>query len=226
MSRSVLSKTRLCSALLGVGLLALTGCGGGSNASLVEVADTIAAPSASATPSPLPSAPPMPASTPSPAPTSTPEPVVTVHEEWVEEPVAFTSRRQDDPNLDRGVEALAIVGVAGVKATRFQVTLTDGVETGRVPAGEEMRVVPVQEVIAVGSKAPVVIAPPAPVQAAVPAASGCDPNYEGDCVPIDSDVDCASGNGNGPSYVQGPVRVVGTDIYGLDGKDGDGIGCE
>jgi len=25
--------------------------------------------------------------------------------------------------------------------------------------------------------------------------------------------------------VQGPVRVVGTDIYGLD-RDGDGIGCD
>ena len=35
----------------------------------------------------------------------------------------------------------------------------------------------------------------------------------------------ASGSGNGPEYVRGPVYVVGRDIYGLDG-DGDGIGCE
>jgi hypothetical protein len=40
-----------------------------------------------------------------------------------------------------------------------------------------------------------------------------------------SDVDCAGGSGNGPAYVQGPVRVVGTDIYGLD-ADGDGIGYD
>ena len=53
----------------------------------------------------------------------------------------------------------------------------------------------------------------------------CDPNYSGACVPIASDVDCAGGRGNGPAYVQGPVQVVGTDIYGLD-RDGDGIGCE
>jgi resuscitation-promoting factor RpfB len=52
----------------------------------------------------------------------------------------------------------------------------------------------------------------------------CDPNYSG-CVPIASDVDCAGGRGNGPTYVDGPVRVIGTDIYGLD-RDGDGIGCE
>lgn len=69
--------------------------------------------------------------------------------------------------------------------------------------------------------------PPAPVAPVVPpAVGGCDPNYDGACVPIASDVDCEGGSGNGPSYVQGPVRVVGTDIYGLDGSDNDGVGCE
>ena len=67
--------------------------------------------------------------------------------------------------------------------------------------------------------------PPEPPRTASTAASECDPNYSGACVPIDSDVDCAGGSGNGPSYVRGPVRVIGVDIYGLDG-DGDGIGCE
>lgn len=55
--------------------------------------------------------------------------------------------------------------------------------------------------------------------------SSCDSNYSGACVPIDSDVDCASGSGNGPSYVSGPVTVVGSDIYELD-RDGNGTGCE
>ena len=57
------------------------------------------------------------------------------------------------------------------------------------------------------------------------AQESCDPNYEGACVPIASDVDCAGGSGNGPEYVDGPVTVVGNDIYDLD-RDGDGIGCE
>lgn len=62
-----------------------------------------------------------------------------------------------------------------------------------------------------------VFTPPAPK-------SNCDPNYS-DCVPIDSDVDCAGGSGNGPSYAEGPVQVLGRDIYGLD-RDKDGWGCE
>lgn len=57
------------------------------------------------------------------------------------------------------------------------------------------------------------------------AEDGCDPNYADACVPIASDVDCAGGSGNGPEYVQGPLRVIGTDIYDLD-RDGDGIACD
>jgi hypothetical protein len=56
-------------------------------------------------------------------------------------------------------------------------------------------------------------------------AQSCDENYEGACVPIASDVDCANGNGNGPEYVEGPVYIVGRDIYKLD-RDGDGVACE
>ena len=56
-------------------------------------------------------------------------------------------------------------------------------------------------------------------------AQDCDPNYSGKCVPIASDVDCAGGNGNGPAYVDGPVYVVGSNIYELD-RDGDGVACD
>ena len=53
----------------------------------------------------------------------------------------------------------------------------------------------------------------------------CHPSYALVCVPVASDVDCASGSGNGPAYVQGPVEVIGPDVYDLD-RDGDGIACE
>lgn len=67
-------------------------------------------------------------------------------------------------------------------------------------------------------------AAPVPLMGSRAASRRCDPNYD-PCVPIDSDVDCAGGRGNGPSYTSGPVRVIGTDVYGLD-RDGDGIGCD
>lgn len=65
---------------------------------------------------------------------------------------------------------------------------------------------------------------PAPAMKPEPESSGCDPNCSG-CVPIASDVDRDGGSGNGPAYVPGPVRVTGTDIYGLD-RDKDGVACE
>jgi hypothetical protein len=63
--------------------------------------------------------------------------------------------------------------------------------------------------------------PPAPEPEPAPA---CDPNYSG-CVPVASDVDCKGGSGNGPAYVDGPVQVIGSDIYDLD-RDGDGTACD
>jgi hypothetical protein len=69
-------------------------------------------------------------------------------------------------------------------------------------------------------------APPPPTSDVAAPVEQCDPHYDASaCVPIDSDVDCAGGRGNGPSYVQGPVAVIGRDVYGLD-RDGDGVGCE
>lgn len=69
--------------------------------------------------------------------------------------------------------------------------------------------------------APIIIFVP-PTQP--PAQSNCHPSYEGACLKIGVDYDCAGGSGNGPLYT-GKVRVVGWDEYKLDG-DGDGWGCE
>lgn len=82
---------------------------------------------------------------------------------------------------------------------------------------------PVVAVASPTAAAPVPLAAPLPVSA--PAGSACDPNYSGACVPVDSDVDCEGGGGNGPSYVTGPVTVVGSDIYKLD-RDGNGVACD
>ena len=55
------------------------------------------------------------------------------------------------------------------------------------------------------------------------AAGSCNENYE-PCVPVADDVDCEGGLGDGPAYVKGPVKVVGSDVYRID-TDGDGIAC-
>lgn len=55
-------------------------------------------------------------------------------------------------------------------------------------------------------------------------AQKCHPSYD-PCLPIVSDVDCAGGNGNGPVYAEGPIKVIGPDEYELD-RDGDGIACD
>ena len=66
---------------------------------------------------------------------------------------------------------------------------------------------------------------PSTTLAAEQVSGDCHPSYAGKCVPHASDVDCAGGSGNGPSYVEGPVQVIGPDVYELD-RDGDGAACE
>src|SRR6266542_1590775 len=57
-------------------------------------------------------------------------------------------------------------------------------------------------------------------------ARNCDPAYPDACLHDGiGDYDCAGGSGNGPNYVDGPIRVLPPDPFDLD-RDGDGVGCE
>jgi hypothetical protein len=40
------------------------------------------------------------------------------------------------------------------------------------------------------------------------------------------DYDCAGGTGDGPNFAFGPVTIIGSDPFQLDGNDNDGRGCE
>jgi hypothetical protein len=141
-------------------------------------------------------------------PSASPTPSVDKQTVTETQPVPFTSKQVNDSSLAQGTTKVRTKGVNGTKTVTFEVTFTNGVQTSKTMVSEKVTKQPVTEVIAVGTKQ----------------TKKCDPNYSG-CVPIASDVDCAGGSGNGPAYVQGPVTVIGTDIYGLD-NDGDGIGCE
>jgi hypothetical protein len=127
--------------------------------------------------------------------------------------IPFKEKIVKDSSHAKGTREVRTEGVPGVKTLTYEVTLTNGVETDRQLLRSEITKKPVTQVIVVGTKEE------------PPEEPSCDPNYSGACVPIASDVDCAGGSGNGPEYVEGPVRVTGADIYGLD-DDGDGIGCE
>jgi uncharacterized protein YabE (DUF348 family) len=123
--------------------------------------------------------------------------------------VHFSTKRVDDSSLPKGTTKVTTRGVDGIKTLTYEVTFTNGVQTSKKLVRQVVTKAPVTQVIRVGTKV----------------TQQCDPNYSGACVPIASDVDCAGGTGNGPAYVQGPVRVIGSDIYDLD-RDGDGIGCD
>lgn len=156
-----------------------------------------------------------------PTPSTTPSPTPSVTRVTETEPVPFAAATIDDPTRPQGESVVTTVGVDGIRTIVLEVTTLRGAEVSRVVVSDDVTTPPVDEVTSVGTLAP----PPAePVPFAQPAGD-CDPNYTGACVPIDSDVDCAGGSGNGPSYVQGPVQVVGSDKYKLD-SDGDGVGCE
>jgi hypothetical protein len=123
--------------------------------------------------------------------------------------IPFKTVRVNDSTLSKDTTRVRNNGAQGVEALTYKVTFSNGIQTHEELIRKVIVRPPVARIIAVGIKE----------------TQQCDPNYSGACVPIASDVDCAGGSGNGPAYVQGPVRVVGTDIYGLD-RDGDGIGCE
>lgn len=125
--------------------------------------------------------------------------------------IPYQTRTVQDASMDKGTTEVRTAGVTGVRTRTYEVRYVDGVERSRRLVRTVVTRQPVTRVVAVGTK--------------TAAAANCDPNYSGACVPVASDVDCAGGGGNGPAYVQGPVRVVGTDIYDLD-RDGDGIGCD
>ena len=106
--------------------------------------------------------------------------------------------------------------------------------TARYPAGTVISqsrgtgagVLPDSRITMVVAKAP----PPPPTTAPPPPTTtpsrNCDPSYPDVCLdPNAVDYDCAGGSGNGPRYVEGPIRVRPPDPFDLD-REGDGWGCE
>jgi hypothetical protein len=188
--------------------LALSGCGGDPSSG-AEAAKPAAQQLADDT-TPTADAPTVAADEPEADPT-TPAAENTIVKKTVTETqsIGYSTRTVQDSSLAKGKTTTRTAGRAGVRTQTYEVTLTNGKQTAKKLVKSVITRKPVTKVVAVGTKQ----------------SSGCDPNYSGACVPIASDVDCAGGSGNGPAYVRGPVRVVGSDIYQLD-RDGDGVACD
>lgn len=192
----------------------------------IPSASPTATASAKSTPKPTdtakPKAPAKPAATTKPTATPTPTPVASQAEVQEASVIPYGAVTVDDGNIDVGASAVTVGGGNGEKVTTYLVEYLDGVEVSRSVASEKVTVQPVDEVTSIGTRVPPpVAAAPEPE----PENNGCDSNYADACVPIAEDVDCAGGSGNGPAYVQGPVRIIGSDIYDLD-NDTDGIACD
>jgi PASTA domain len=128
----------------------------------------------------------------------------------------------------RLASARAALAERGLRATvRYKVTA--GAPAGTVISqsrGSGAGVLPGGRVTVVIAKAP----PPPPTAAPPPPSTApsrnCDPSYPDVCLdPNAEDYDCAGGSGNGPRYVEGPIRVRPPDPFDLD-REGDGWGCE
>ena len=187
--------------VLAIGVLA-TGCGPAP--STTEVAEPSVVVSTEATPTP----------TPTPKVTPTTKTPTTTKKTVVElRTIPFKKKTVTDSSMPKGEKTIRTTGVNGTRKLTYQLTYVNGVQTDKDLLRDQVSKEPRSQVTVVGTKVE------------EPESSGCDPNYSGGCVPIASDVDCSGGSGNGPEYVAGPVRVIGSDIYRLD-SDGDGVGCE
>jgi hypothetical protein len=127
--------------------------------------------------------------------------------------IPFKKKTVTDDSVAKGEKSVRTKGVNGTRRLTYRVTYVNGAQTAKKLIKQEVAKQPRTQITVVGTK----VDEPA-------SGGGCDPNYSG-CVPIASDVDCSGGSGNGPEYVQGPIRVTGSDIYRLD-ADHDGIACE
>jgi hypothetical protein len=106
-----------------------------------------------------------------PTPTPTPTPVVTTELVTEDAVIPYGSTTVDSATLAQGTDQVTTAGVNGVTTTTFEVTKTDGVETGRHQVKQEVTTPPTAQVTTHGTyvapaPAPVAPAAPAPVQQA------------------------------------------------------------
>jgi len=132
--------------------------------------------------------------------------------------------------MTRGLKVAGILGGGAILASVVAAdpSSTQTAQTIPTPAPQERAIaIPTNTETPIkitSTPSPATIPTPKPTPAPKPATSSCHPSYSGCLKQNAGDYDCAGGSGNGPNYT-GPVRVYGSDPFGLD-RDNDGWGCE
>lgn len=162
------------------------------------------------------------------------------------EVVPYEVTERLDPNVFAERSVTVSPGVDGEKTVVYSVTYdANGAETSRTKISEHVTKEPVNAIVKVGTKPVPAAATTSSSPTQAPTANvACHPNYTNYtpntkvCVPMQKDaagnlidVDCKQGTGSdGPLFVSGtlPVKIINprADVYGLDGTNKNGIGCE
>jgi len=99
------------------------------------------------------------------------EPVVTTEKVTEEVKIPFNTVKKNDETLEKGKTVVSQKGVGGIETVTYEVTMTDGKETGRKEIGRVMTKPVVEEVVKVGVKVTASTPAPAPKPTPTPASN-------------------------------------------------------
>lgn len=142
-------------------------------------------------------------------------PVVETKTETNKLVVAFSVIESTDPLLPKGQRKVVTAGVEGERVESYEVTYTDGVQTGKRLVKSEIAKVPVDEVVSVGTYAE-------PVRSAAPSYSSPAPTYQDNSSSSVYYKNCTAARNAGvaPIYAGEPGYRAALD------RDNDGVACE
>ncbi len=114
------------------------------------------------------------------------EPVITTETVKEEVKIPFTTVKKNDETLEKGKTVVSQKGIDGTETVTYEVTYTDGKETGRKEVGRVVTKKVVEEVVKVGVK--VVASAPAPAPKPNPTPAPTTPKPAPTPAPNDEDI--------------------------------------
>jgi resuscitation-promoting factor RpfB len=157
------------------------------------------------------------------------------HEVTEDTPIPNAVQQRNDASIARGKEVVVQAGQTGLIRTTSQVTTRDGIEVRRTFLSEQRVREPVDRIVAIGTRAPVVATPSPPAApAATVVTSPAPPSVNGQYVLRDPPVGLEPGSQSGlATWYEAPVaggcahRTLpkGTRVVVTDTRTGASAGC-